>query len=134
MEKILAEIKDAFDSISPYIQRHTEAVCPSCPGVCCVNRHSYYDKSDMVFINALGLKGSNYKADREENKPCRFLQDDGCSLPRYMRPFRCTWYFCESLLDSMQKDKAKEYRAFVSAFQRLQGIRQKLLEMNVSWR
>ena len=129
MEKILSEIKEAFNCISPYIQRHTAEVCPSCPSVCCVNRHSYYDKDDMVFIHALGLKGNGCKADSEDSEPCRFLQEDGCSLPRYMRPFRCTWYFCERLLDSLQRDRAKEYRAFVSAFQNLQNIRQRLLEL-----
>ena len=129
MEKILSEIKEAFNNISPYIQRHTAEVCPSCPNVCCVKRHSYYDKDDMVFIHALGLKGNGCKADSEDSEPCRFLQEKGCFLPRYMRPFRCTWYFCERLLDSMQSDRAKEYRAFVSAFQNLQNIRQRFLEM-----
>jgi len=130
MENILSEIKDAFDSVSLYIQRHTSAVCPSCHSVCCINRHGDYDKEDIVFINALGLHDAGYAPDRKDTDPCRFLGKSGCSLPRYKRPFRCTWYFCESLLDSMQKDKAKEYRAFVSAFQRLQNMRQKLLEMN----
>lgn len=74
----------------------------------------------------------NRTPDRPDTEPCRFLEKNGCFLPRYRRPFRCTWYFCDRLLESMQKDKAREYRAFVSAFQRLQDIRLRLLEMNES--
>ena len=75
MEKILSEIKEAFNSISPYIQRHTSEVCPSCPAVCCINKHSYYDESDMAFICALGLEYNGCKMDRRDSEPCRFLQE-----------------------------------------------------------
>lgn len=130
MEKILSDLKNAFDAVSPYIQKHTSQVCPSCPKVCCINRHSYYDEDDLLFVRALGLDDNGCKADRPDTEPCRFLRENGCSLPRYKRPFRCTWYFCESLLDSMKGDKPREYKSFISALQRLQGLRQKLLEMN----
>jgi len=130
MEKITYELKEAFDGISSYIQRHTSKVCPSCRNVCCINRHSYYEKEDLVFIRALALDNVGKKSEREDTDPCRFLQKDGCSLPRYRRPFRCTWYFCERLLESMNSDKPKEYRSFISAFQNLQNLRRKLLELN----
>jgi len=134
VEKIVEEIKAAFDSISPYIQKHTGEVCPLCPKVCCIDRHGRYEEKDLVFINAIGMDSCNRAPDRPDTDPCRFLKESGCFLPRYRRPFRCTWYFCERLLDSMQKDKPREYRAFVSAFQRLQDVRQKFLEMNESER
>lgn len=129
MEKILSDFKKAFDTVSPYIQRHTSRVCPSCPKVCCINKHGNYDEVDMVFIMALGL-GSDHKHGIPDTAPCRFLKKNGCSLPRYKRPFRCTWYFCERLLESMKDDGAREYKYFIAALQNLQGLRQKLLEMN----
>lgn len=129
MEKIQADFKKAFDAVSPYIQRHTAKVCPSCSKVCCINKHGNYDEVDMVFIRALGLE-SEHKTEIPDAAPCRFLKEDGCSLPRYKRPFRCTWYFCERLLESMRADSAKEYKSFISVLQNLQGLRRKLLEMN----
>lgn len=128
MEEILSDLKKAFEAVSPYIQRHTSKVCPSCPKVCCINKHGNYDEVDMVFIRALGLE-TEHKPDIPDAAPCRFLNKDGCVLPRYKRPFRCTWYFCERLLESMGADSAKEYKSFISVLQNLQGLRRKLLEM-----
>ncbi len=131
MEKTLSELKEAFDSISPYIQKHTSKVCPVCEKVCCIDRHGNYDEKDLIFISALGLNNNGNKSDRADTDPCRFLQKNGCSLPRYKRPFRCTWYFCERLLESMKADRPREYRVFISAFQHLQAIRQRLLEQDI---
>ncbi|MEK7333188.1 MAG: hypothetical protein AAB017_07410 [Nitrospirota bacterium] len=130
MEKLLPDLKKAFDAVSPYIQRHTSKVCPSCSKVCCINKHGNYDEVDMVFIRALGLDSADNKSDKPDTDPCRFLNKDGCSLPRYKRPFRCTWYFCERLLESMKADSAKEYKSFISVLQNLQGLRKKVSEMN----
>lgn len=130
MEKTAHELKEAFDAVSHYIQKHTSEVCPSCPKVCCISKHGNYEKEDLVFIHALGLGNIDYKTDRADTDPCRFLQKDGCSLPRYRRPFRCTWYFCERLLESMWNDRPKEYSAFILAFENLQQLRRKLLDIN----
>jgi hypothetical protein len=126
--KIIAnELKKAFDAVSPFIQKHTAIVCPLCKNVCCINKHGYYDEDDLIFIRILGIKIPSYIPDRGDIDPCRFLREDGCSLERWMRPFRCTWYFCEPLLESMTGDKARLYREFVNSLQRLISIRQKFL-------
>ena len=126
MNSLVIKIKEAFDSISPYIERHTSGVCPACPKVCCINRHSFYDESDLVFINMLGIN-NDCSDERPDTAPCRFLSQTGCSLPRYRRPFRCTWYFCERLLEAMNADSARDYRAFMLAFEELQRLRRELL-------
>jgi hypothetical protein len=52
----------------------------------------------------------------------------GCSLERWKRPFRCTHFFCDPLLKSLENDNAKLYRSFVEYFQYLLSVRQKLIE------
>ncbi len=42
------------------------------------------------------------------------------------------WYFCESLLESMKNDKPKECISFISAFQNMQRLRQRLLSLDES--
>ncbi len=126
MEKAVSELNSAFDSVSPYIERHTSVVCPSCEDVCCINRHSFYDDRDLIFVHALGLSDNTSCPDIKDTDPCRFLGKTGCMLPRYKRPFRCTWYFCDRLLKSMESDSPKEYRVFISALQDLQSARQKI--------
>ncbi|MEW6214587.1 MAG: hypothetical protein AB1478_05195 [Nitrospirota bacterium] len=126
--KIANEIKDEFKAISPFIQKHTSIVCASCEKVCCINKHGYYEKEDIIFISALGIDIPSYQPDRNDTDPCRFLTENGCSLQRWMRPFRCTWYFCKPLLKSMTEDNSKAYSEFIYALQRLISIRQKLTE------
>jgi hypothetical protein len=126
-ETIALEMKREILAISPFIQKHTSLVCPMCEKVCCVNIHGSYDRDDVVFISALGIRTSADSSDREDSDPCRHLEAGGCSLERWKRPFRCTWYFCESLLESMNNDRGKVYRKFITSFQRIMSIRQRLL-------
>jgi len=123
---IASALKEAFDAIDTFIQRHTAMVCPFCEKVCCVNKHGNYDDRDTVFISALGKEIPVSKSEREDTDPCRFLAENGCSLDRWMRPFRCTWFFCDPLLESMRGSR-KAYREFVDSFNRLMMIRHKLM-------
>jgi hypothetical protein len=125
--EIALEIKAAFNTVSPFIEKHTAIVCPACEEVCCTDKHSRYDKDDNVFIEVLYAEMPVKDSVRRESDPCRFLEEKGCSLQRWMRPFRCTFFFCAPLLKSLEKDNAKLYRAFVEYFQHLVALREKLL-------
>jgi hypothetical protein len=125
--KTALELRDAFNAVSPFIQRHTMLVCPLCKKVCCINKHGDFDTDDLVFINPMGIEVPHDSPDRKETDPCRFLKVNGCMLQRWRRPFRCTWYFCEPLLESMREDNSKDYRVFIRSLQRLVSIRQQLL-------
>jgi hypothetical protein len=120
-------LKEALDALNPFIQHHTTLVCPLCEEVCCINKHGDHDDGDMMFISALESEMPVSKPGRNDTDPCRFLHENGCCLERWMRPFRCTWFFCDPLLESM-KDSGKAYREFVDSFNRLILIRQKLIE------
>jgi hypothetical protein len=126
--EIAQELKEIFDAVNPFIQQHTSLVCPSCEKVCCINRHGNHDDNDKIFISALGREISAGNSEGNDTDPCRFLNPEGCSMDRWMRPFRCTWFFCDPLLESMEKDKGRAYREFVDTFKRLVDIRQKLIE------
>ncbi len=126
-KKLANELRTELNTITPFIQKHTSIVCPSCEKVCCINKHGYYDKEDIIFISALGIEIPLYKPDRKDTAPCRFLTEEGCSLQRWKRPYRCTWYFCEPLLESMSEDNSRVYRKFINSLQRLIAIRQELV-------
>jgi len=96
-------VREGIEKISPFIQQSTEAVCPKCENVCCINKHGYYNFEDLVYINALGLKPPEFDFGREDSTLCQFLSDRGCSLDRSVRPSGCNWYFCEFLLDHMEE-------------------------------
>lgn len=127
---IAKEMQGAFDDLSPFIEKHTRAACPACNKVCCIDRHGTYEKEDILFLSALGEKPETERPREDDTLPCRHLTPRGCRLKRYMRPFRCTWYFCHALLESMPEGIAREYRAFIKTFQDLQELRRRLLGIN----
>jgi hypothetical protein len=122
------ELRKLMAAASSFIQDTTAAVCPSCPRVCCINRHGYYDRNDLVYIYALGLEPPAYQEGRSDKDPCQFLSGDGCSLDRGVRPFRCNWYFCTRLTRHMEEGPARPYRQFLNRFQAVVEARRLMLE------
>ncbi len=127
-KELALELKEAFAAVSPFIEKHTALVCPDCEHLCCKDKHGRYDGNDLVFLKAIGAELLPAQHDRKESGPCRFMSERGCSIERWKRPFRCTHFFCDPLLKSLENDNAKLYRAFVEYFQYLISVRQKLLD------
>lgn len=129
MTKELAyQLRIATDGVSPFIQQITSAVCPSCEKVCCIDRHGHYNDQDLIYIRALGTEPPSYKEGVIDTDPCQFLSESGCTLERSVRPFRCNWYFCSSLLEYMEQGPPKPYREFIGRFQRIVELRGAMLE------
>ncbi len=126
--KLAEELKETFIVLSPFIEKHASVVCPDCEDVCCKDKHGRYDKYDIAFLTALGEYVPQDTIEREEAGPCRYMSDTGCSLERWIRPYRCTFFFCNQLMNSMENDNAKMYRAFRSYLEHLVSVRQKLLD------
>lgn len=122
-----ADVRDLLETISLDIERYTATACTDCSSVCCSHRHSRYDRSDSIFLAALGLDVPEYDSDTEETAPCRFLGAKGCVLQRSLRPYRCTWFFCTPLLDHIiMTSDPSAYRRFMSA---LRAITEKRIRM-----
>jgi hypothetical protein len=97
------KIKITLEKISPLIQQTTRTVCPHCAEVCCISKHGYYNYEDLVYLSALGLKPPSIGPARNDFDPCRFLNENGCSMERSIRPSGCNWYFCDPLLEVIEK-------------------------------
>ena len=110
VKELAQKILDGFEKISPLIQKSTEKVCPECRNVCCISKHGYYLFEDLVYLYALGLRPPDCEFGRKETDPCQFLSNNGCSTERPFRPSGCTWYFCDSLLEYIEK--RPEYHEF----------------------
>lgn len=127
LKELAGEVCELTESVDPFIQQHTEAVCPDCRKVCCVNRHSYHEHEDLVYVYALGEKLPSYNEDVGDTEPCQFLGGQGCAIRRTARPYRCNWYFCASLLEHVQGCAAADYRKFTESIQQLTVKRASLL-------
>jgi len=125
-------LKNAIETIDAFIQGHTAEVCPDCRNVCCINRHGHYDYSDLIYIQALGLEPPVYKEDVRDTDCCQFLSAAGCTIERPLRPFRCNWYFCNTLLKSMEDGAAKPYRQFIKEFQKVIDLKKTVVDTFLS--
>jgi len=124
-----ADARDLIETISLDIERYTATVCTDCCSVCCSNRHSRYDRSDSIFLTALGLDVPEYDSNIGETAPCRFLGNRGCLLQRSRRPYRCTWFFCTPLLDHIIKTSdPSAYRRFLSTLQTITEKRTRMID------
>ncbi len=118
------EIREAYEALSPMIESYTSSVCPDCMLVCCIDRHAALDPEDLEFIRLVDSDAIPGEPPLDDDKkPCRYLGDLGCVLQRWRRPHRCTWYFCEPLLERMDQDGSRRYRQMLEALQRVGRLR-----------
>jgi len=121
-------LKEEIDRVSGFIQLNTSVVCPACEKVCCINKHGYYDHEDLIYVFSLGQERPVYGKRIDDTAPCQFLSGQGCSRERSVRPFRCNWYFCDTLLGHMEQGPAKPYREFITRFQGIIETRRKMID------
>jgi hypothetical protein len=130
IKPIAYEVAELIGEISPLIEKHTALVCPACRSVCCADRHSRYDASDCLYLSALGVDQPQARPALTDSSQCRFIGNNGCSLERHRRPYRCTWFFCDSLLAHIiESSTAPEYRSFIRLLQDITERRTRMLEI-----
>ena len=121
--------RELIETLSRGIEHHTAKVCMECTSVCCINRHSRHDGSDVIFLTALGLDVPEYDPGTKETSPCRFLGSRGCILKRSLRPYRCTWFFCALLLDHIiRTTDPPAYRRFMRSLQEITEKRTSMID------
>jgi hypothetical protein len=117
------KIKQLLIDLSPMIEEYTARVCPDCRDVCCKQRHGIMNEQDMRYAAALRLPLPMYDPGRPFNGTCQFMGPCGCVNPRWLRPWRCTSYFCEALLAAMNDGPQKKARRVSALIQEIVDIR-----------
>lgn len=125
--KLATEISSLIDTLGLFIKRRTETVCPRCLDVCCINRHSRYAYDDIVYLSALDEQMILRKKDISDTALCQFLGEKGCVIKHSLRPYRCTWYFCSTLLEQIELEPVQEYKRFIELLQQITRKREYLL-------
>ncbi len=120
-------LKDLIISLEGFIEANTSVVCPQCIRVCCINKHGYYELEDLIYLRTLRQPLPLHDFGLSETSPCQFLRKQGCSLERFIRPFRCNWYFCVPLIEHMQGSRGRDYRDFNSKLQEAIEVRRNLI-------
>jgi hypothetical protein len=117
--EIANTLKRLLIESSPMIEGYTAAVCPACTDVCCRQKHGIYQKRDISYLRALGVDAPSRDDARPPEGPCESMGLRGCVLPRWMRPFRCTWYFCEPLIKTLNERPQRNVRRLSALMQEM---------------
>lgn len=104
------KLKKLLIGSSPRIEEYTAAICPACTDVCCRQRHGLYRERDVTYLRALGIAVPERDPAKPLDGPCESMGPRGCILPRWMRPFKCTWYFCDPLIKAMNEGPQRQAR------------------------
>ncbi|HEX9020227.1 MAG TPA: hypothetical protein VF903_03095 [Nitrospirota bacterium] len=112
-------LKQLLIASSPLIEEYTAAVCPTCTDVCCRQKHGLYRERDIRYLRGLGEAVPERDPARPAEGPCEAMGRHGCSQPRWLRPFKCTWYFCEPLIKAMDEGPPKGMRRFSALLQEM---------------
>ncbi len=113
------KLKDLLIQSSSLIEEYTGQVCPECRDRCCRQKHGVFRERDIIYLSALGIDVPPPDDTASPEAPCRFLEAAGCVRPRWLRPFKCTWYFCGPLLTAMNEGPQKKARTLSMTLQKM---------------
>jgi hypothetical protein len=119
-------LKELLIELSPLIEEYTSAACPGCRDVCCKQKRSFPEAVDIRYFSLLGQPLPLPDPALDPEGPCQFMGEAGCNTARWLRPWRCTWYFCLPLLDAMGKGPQKKARNISRLIQEIVAIRTNL--------
>lgn len=108
-------LKQALIETSAMIEEYTAAACPGCTDVCCKQKHGRYLDRDLAYLAGLGEAPLAYDKSLPPDGPCERLGPRGCRHPRWLRPFKCTWYFCDPLLAALAEGPQRKARELSAA-------------------
>jgi len=95
------QLKNLLIETSPLIEADTRRVCPDCSDVCCRQQHGMFTAVDHSYLDLLKEPVPVHDPARSPDGPCQFLGPKGCIKPRWQRAWKCTWFFCEPLLQAI---------------------------------
>lgn len=128
--------KEAMELVSSFTEEYTQKTCPYCGTVCCAQKHGLPEFGDVAAFLSLGYEIPSYDLNRPLSGACQFMGKRGCILERIVRPYRCTWYFCDPLLTQIEIGPTAHYNQFIKLVQRLSETRGRMLAIfydMISW-
>jgi hypothetical protein len=116
---IAEKLKQLLIESSPVIEEYTALICPGCTDVCCKQKHGTFRENDILYLRALGVEAPRRDQERSPEGPCEWMGTAGCDQPRWLRPFKCTWYFCEPLLKALNEGPPRKARQVSALLQEM---------------
>ena len=92
--QISRNIRNRLESIFDALDELGRITCTRCPEICCLSASPWYDLRDLVYLHLNQLPIPLSQTISGIRETCCYISDRGCTLPRIIRPWICTWYLC----------------------------------------
>jgi hypothetical protein len=119
---IAEQLKRLLIESSPVIEEYAAAICSGCTDVCCRQKHGTFRDNDILYLRALGIDVPPRDQGRPPEGPCELMGPLGCVQPRWLRPFKCTWYFCGPLLKALSESPPRKTRRVSAMLQEMADL------------
>lgn len=91
---IAGKLHGLLGRFSPELDRLCRLSCPWCPDPCCLRAKVWFDFNDLLFLHLSGQDIPPGQPITAWDQSCAYLGPRGCTLPRFARPWICSWYLC----------------------------------------
>jgi hypothetical protein len=91
---IAGRIVHRYDLAGDLFDELAGIACAVCRRPCCRDARVWLDFKDLLLIHLGGQPLPPGQLRRDWWEGCRYLTSHGCTLPRAVRPWVCTWYIC----------------------------------------
>lgn len=90
-------IRSRIEALDPLMRDLCERTCPHCTDNCCRRATVWFDFKDLLCLHMARRQVTPpAQLVSAAHQTCRYMGDEGCSLPRTQRPFVCTWFICST--------------------------------------
>uniref|UniRef100_A0A832A323 Uncharacterized protein n=1 Tax=Desulfacinum infernum TaxID=35837 RepID=A0A832A323_9BACT len=120
-------IRRAIEELDAIMDRYCAQTCPWCRDPCCAALRVAYNLNDMVYLFGLGVALPVGQTRQHHGAPCRYWLSSGCALPRILRPYVCTWFFCEPHMERFFREPARFQRHIIGTLQEIRRLRTAML-------
>ena len=93
------EVAADLEWFNAFLDELCQEAFPQCREVCCDANRVWFVFEDLLFFHLTGQETPPAQLRRTLDEACRYLTFSGCSLPRMVRPWTCTWFLCHIQLE-----------------------------------
>lgn len=116
-------IAGLIQAIDPVMTEYCRRTCPRCADPCCNGRKVFFNRTDLIYLAAIGETSVPGQTRSRPDHPCRYLGVEGCGLSRRLRPYVCVWFFCEPQMELLQAESPRFQRRITDALQEIRQAR-----------
>ena len=103
LEDVALDIRRRMVHIFSVLDELCNNSCPWCPTPCCLSALVWFDFSDLLSLHLSDQEIPPEQPKSDLKGICRYLGPEGCRLPRFHRPWICTWYLCDTQMAYLRK-------------------------------